>query len=49
MCRDDDVVIIHGHYHQGESKVVQVYRRKLKIRNQRAMPNEANGQTVPLA
>merc|ERR1719331_2928594 len=44
--RDDEVMIVRGHYHDREGKVVQVYRKKWCIHVERVTRDKANGQTV---
>eukprot|EP00429_Kryptoperidinium_foliaceum_P016370 CAMPEP_0176039850 /NCGR_PEP_ID=MMETSP0120_2-20121206/19755_1 /TAXON_ID=160619 /ORGANISM="Kryptoperidinium foliaceum, Strain CCMP 1326" /LENGTH=137 /DNA_ID=CAMNT_0017373243 /DNA_START=93 /DNA_END=506 /DNA_ORIENTATION=+ len=45
--RDDEVMIVRGHYKDREGKVVQVYRKKWCIHIERVTRDKANGQTVP--
>merc|ERR1712139_357570 len=44
--RDDEVMIVRGHYHDREGKVTQVYRKKWCIHVERVTRDKANGQTV---
>merc|ERR1719434_483358 len=44
--RDDEVMIVRGHYHDREGKVTQVYRKKWRIHIERVTRDKANGQTV---
>eukprot|EP00933_Yihiella_yeosuensis_P019800 TRINITY_DN159_c0_g2_i2.p1 TRINITY_DN159_c0_g2~~TRINITY_DN159_c0_g2_i2.p1 ORF type:complete len:137 (+),score=30.37 TRINITY_DN159_c0_g2_i2:91-501(+) len=44
--RDDEVMIMRGHYHDREGKVTQVYRKKFRIHVDRVTRDKANGQTV---
>eukprot|EP00930_Biecheleria_cincta_P021703 TRINITY_DN15_c0_g2_i3.p1 TRINITY_DN15_c0_g2~~TRINITY_DN15_c0_g2_i3.p1 ORF type:complete len:153 (-),score=16.58 TRINITY_DN15_c0_g2_i3:140-535(-) len=46
--RDDEVMIVRGHYHDREGKVTQVYRKKFRIHIERVTRDKANGQTVPI-
>ena len=46
--RDDEVMIVRGHYHDREGKVTQVYRKKWRIHVERVSRDKANGQTVPV-
>eukprot|EP00933_Yihiella_yeosuensis_P019804 TRINITY_DN159_c0_g4_i1.p1 TRINITY_DN159_c0_g4~~TRINITY_DN159_c0_g4_i1.p1 ORF type:complete len:137 (+),score=31.17 TRINITY_DN159_c0_g4_i1:94-504(+) len=46
--RDDEVMIMRGHYHDREGKVTQVYRKKFRIHVDRVTRDKANGQTVPI-
>merc|ERR1711865_259027 len=46
--RDDEVMIVRGHYHDREGKVTQVYRKKWRIHIERVTRDKANGQTVPI-
>merc|ERR1712238_626457 len=46
--RDDEVMIVRGHYHDREGKVTQVYRKKWRIHVERVTRDKANGQTVPI-
>merc|ERR1719261_881559 len=46
--RDDEVMIVRGHYHDREGKVTQVYRKKFRIHVERVTRDKANGQTVPI-
>eukprot|EP00928_Gymnodinium_smaydae_P088527 TRINITY_DN725_c1_g1_i1.p2 TRINITY_DN725_c1_g1~~TRINITY_DN725_c1_g1_i1.p2 ORF type:complete len:134 (-),score=35.04 TRINITY_DN725_c1_g1_i1:80-481(-) len=46
--RDDEVMIMRGHYHDREGKVTQVYRKKWRIHIERVTRDKANGQTVPV-
>merc|ERR1719276_499139 len=46
--RDDEVMIVKGHYHDCEGKVTQVYRKKWRIHIERVTRDKANGQTVPI-
>merc|ERR1719301_353121 len=46
--RDDEVMIVRGHYHDREGKVTQVYRKKWVIHVERVTRDKANGQTVPI-
>mmetsp|Transcript_45254 Transcript_45254/g.125566 ORF Transcript_45254/g.125566 Transcript_45254/m.125566 type:complete len:138 (+) Transcript_45254:104-517(+) len=46
--RDDEVMIVRGHYHDREGKVTQVYRKKWRIHVERVTRDKANGQTVPV-
>merc|ERR1711963_251894 len=46
--RDDEVIIVRGHYHDREGKVTQVYRKKWRIHVERVTRDKANGQTVPI-
>merc|ERR1711924_263051 len=46
--RDDEVMIVRGHYHDREGKVIQVYRKKWCIHVERVTRDKANGQTVPI-
>eukprot|EP00930_Biecheleria_cincta_P044359 TRINITY_DN3047_c0_g1_i1.p1 TRINITY_DN3047_c0_g1~~TRINITY_DN3047_c0_g1_i1.p1 ORF type:complete len:128 (+),score=20.35 TRINITY_DN3047_c0_g1_i1:70-453(+) len=44
--RDDEVMIVRGHYHDREGKVTQCYRKKFRIHVERVTRDKANGQTV---
>eukprot|EP00927_Polykrikos_kofoidii_P016745 TRINITY_DN1758_c0_g2_i1.p1 TRINITY_DN1758_c0_g2~~TRINITY_DN1758_c0_g2_i1.p1 ORF type:complete len:138 (+),score=23.02 TRINITY_DN1758_c0_g2_i1:72-485(+) len=46
--REDEVMIVRGHYHDREGKVTQVYRKKWRIHVERVSRDKANGQTVPV-
>merc|ERR1712232_324016 len=46
--RDDEVMIMRGHFHDREGKVTQVYRKKWRIHIERVTRDKANGQTVPI-
>eukprot|EP00928_Gymnodinium_smaydae_P003789 TRINITY_DN1133_c0_g3_i3.p3 TRINITY_DN1133_c0_g3~~TRINITY_DN1133_c0_g3_i3.p3 ORF type:complete len:134 (+),score=29.87 TRINITY_DN1133_c0_g3_i3:76-477(+) len=46
--RDDEVMIMRGHYHDREGKVTTVYRKKWRIHVERVTRDKANGQTVPV-
>merc|ERR1719146_146686 len=46
--RDDEVMIVRGHYHDREGKVTCVYRKKWRIHVERVTRDKANGQTVPI-
>merc|ERR550514_1340996 len=46
--KDDEVMIVRGHYHDREGKVTQVYRKKWCIHVERVTRDKANGQTVPI-
>merc|ERR1711988_162151 len=46
--RDDEVMIVRGHYHDREGKVTQVYRKKWRIHIERVTRDKASGQTVPI-
>merc|ERR1711920_23111 len=46
--RDDEVMIVRGHYHDREGKVTQVYRKKWRIHIERVTRDKAYGQTVPI-
>ena len=46
--RDDEVMIVRGHYHDREGKVTTVYRKKWRIHVERVTRDKANGQTVPV-
>merc|ERR1712183_846987 len=46
--RDDEVMIVRGHYHDREGKVTQVYRKKWRIHIERVTRDKANGQTVQI-
>merc|ERR1711862_90818 len=46
--RDDEVMIMRGHFHDREGKVIQVYRKKWVIHVERVTRDKANGQTVPI-
>jgi len=46
--RDDEVMIVKGHYHDREGKVTQVYRKKFRIHVERVTRDKVNGQTVPI-
>ena len=46
--RDDEVVIVRGHFHDREGKVTQVYRKKYCIHVERVTRDKVNGQTVPI-
>merc|ERR1712134_172495 len=46
--KDDEVMIVRGHYHDREGKVTQVYRKKWRIHVERVTRDKANGQTVPV-
>merc|ERR1711862_954165 len=45
--RDDEVMIVRGHYHDREGKVTQCYRLKWRIHVERVTRDKSNGQTVP--
>merc|ERR1719146_643377 len=44
--KDDEVMIVRGHFHDREGKVTQVYRKKWVIHVERVTREKANGQTV---
>merc|ERR1712039_644180 len=44
--RDDEAMIVRGHYHDREGKVTCVYRKKWRIHVERVTRDKANGQTV---
>merc|ERR1719498_2066299 len=46
--KDDEVMIVRGHFHDREGKVIQVYRKKWVIHVERVTRDKANGQTVPI-
>merc|ERR1719247_704151 len=46
--KDDEVLIVRGHYHDREGKVIQVYRKKWCVHVERVTRDKANGQTVPI-
>mmetsp|Transcript_96612 Transcript_96612/g.300914 ORF Transcript_96612/g.300914 Transcript_96612/m.300914 type:complete len:138 (-) Transcript_96612:64-477(-) len=46
--RDDEVMIMRGHYHDREGKVTTVYRKKWVIHVERVTRDKVNGQTVPV-
>merc|ERR1712072_1260948 len=46
--RDDEVMIVRGHYHDREGKVITVYRKKWCIHVERVPRDKANGHTVPI-
>merc|ERR1719346_951837 len=46
--RDDEVMIMRGHFHDREGKVTTVYRKKWRIHVERVTRDKANGQTVPV-
>eukprot|EP00927_Polykrikos_kofoidii_P016750 TRINITY_DN1758_c1_g2_i5.p1 TRINITY_DN1758_c1_g2~~TRINITY_DN1758_c1_g2_i5.p1 ORF type:complete len:137 (-),score=21.59 TRINITY_DN1758_c1_g2_i5:90-500(-) len=46
--REDEVMIVRGHYHDREGKVTQVYRKKWRVHIERVSRDKANGQTVPV-
>mmetsp|Transcript_22219 Transcript_22219/g.56584 ORF Transcript_22219/g.56584 Transcript_22219/m.56584 type:complete len:138 (+) Transcript_22219:75-488(+) len=46
--RDDEVMIVRGHYHDREGKVTQVYRKKWVIHIERVTRDKTNGQSVPI-
>merc|ERR1719213_1426060 len=46
--RDDEVMVVRGHYHDREGKVTCVYRKKWRIHIERITRDKANGQTVPI-
>eukprot|EP00747_Dinoflagellata_sp_TGD_P211277 gnl/TRDRNA2_/TRDRNA2_84506_c0_seq2.p2 gnl/TRDRNA2_/TRDRNA2_84506_c0~~gnl/TRDRNA2_/TRDRNA2_84506_c0_seq2.p2 ORF type:complete len:136 (+),score=31.71 gnl/TRDRNA2_/TRDRNA2_84506_c0_seq2:103-510(+) len=46
--RDDEVMVVRGHFHDREGKVTQVYRKKWCIHIERISRDKANGQTVPI-
>merc|ERR1719455_54819 len=46
--KDDAVMIVRGHFHDREGKVIQVYRKKWVIHVERVTRDKANGQTVPI-
>jgi len=46
--RDDEVMIVRGHYHDREGKVTACYRKKFRIHVERVTRDKANGQTVPI-
>merc|ERR1740117_1497800 len=46
--KDDEVMIVRGHYHDREGKVTEVYRRKWVIHVERVTRDKANGQTVQI-
>merc|ERR1712099_49375 len=46
--REDEVMIVRGHYHDREGKVTCVYRKKFRIHIDRVTRDKANGQTVPI-
>merc|ERR550514_403758 len=46
--RDDEVMIVRGHFHDREGKVTEVYRKKWCIHVERVSRDKANGQTVPI-
>mmetsp|Transcript_87195 Transcript_87195/g.188835 ORF Transcript_87195/g.188835 Transcript_87195/m.188835 type:complete len:138 (-) Transcript_87195:61-474(-) len=46
--RDDEVMVVRGHFHDREGKITQVYRKKWVIHIERVTRDKANGQTVPI-
>merc|ERR550532_2831675 len=46
--RDDEVMIVRGHFHDREGKVTCVYRKKFRIHVERVTRDKVNGQTVPV-
>merc|ERR1711924_173619 len=46
--RDDEAMIVRGHFHDREGKVTQVYRKKGRIHVERVTRDKVNGQTVPI-
>mmetsp|Transcript_27931 Transcript_27931/g.37853 ORF Transcript_27931/g.37853 Transcript_27931/m.37853 type:complete len:144 (-) Transcript_27931:373-804(-) len=44
--RDDEVMIVRGHYHDREGKVTQVYRKKWVIHIDRITREKQSGATV---
>merc|ERR550514_1233386 len=46
--RDDEVMIVRGHYKDREGKVTTVYRKKWVIHIERVTRDKANGQTVQI-
>lgn len=44
--KDDEVMVVRGHYHDREGKVVAVYRRKWVIHIERVTRDKANGESV---
>merc|ERR1719215_2222600 len=46
--RDDEVMIVRGHFHDREGKVTTVYRKKWCIHVGRVTRDKANGQTIPI-
>mmetsp|Transcript_35136 Transcript_35136/g.47828 ORF Transcript_35136/g.47828 Transcript_35136/m.47828 type:complete len:109 (-) Transcript_35136:52-378(-) len=46
--RDDEVMIMRGHFHDREGKITQVYRKKFRIHVERVTRDKVNGQTVPV-
>ena len=46
--KDDEVMVVRGHFHDREGKVIQVYRKKWTIHIERITRDKANGQTVPI-
>merc|ERR1719265_1373555 len=46
--KEDEVMIVRGHYHDREGKITAVYRKKWVIHVERVTRDKANGQTVPI-
>merc|ERR1711872_188516 len=44
--KDDEVMVVRGHYHDREGKVVQVYRKKWVIHIERVTRDKASGESV---
>jgi len=46
--RDDEVMVVRGHFHDREGKTTQCYRKKWVIHIERVTRDKANGQTVQI-
>lgn len=44
--KDDEVMVVRGHYHDREGKVTQVYRKKWKIYIERITRDKNNRESV---
>jgi len=46
--KGDEVMVVRGHHHDKEGKVMQVYRKKWVIHIERVTRDKANGDTVSI-
>ncbi|PHJ17151.1 ribosomal protein rpl26 [Cystoisospora suis] len=46
--KDDEVMVVRGHHHDREGKVMKVYRKKWVIHIERVTRDKANGETVEI-
>jgi len=46
--REDEVMVVRGHFADREGKVTECYRKKYVIHVERVSKEKANGQSVPV-